>query len=96
MSGEAVPLRVVPAAVQGASSVIGDQVVPLAPPPSDAPKSMETAGMAAAAVDRAVDGYSAAFAQRLSTVADRLSGLSGAYTTREATNSQDVESVEIV
>ncbi len=52
--------------------------------------------MAAAAVDRAVDEYSAAFAQRLSTVADRLSGAAGAYNTTEAASKQAFSSVETV
>jgi len=65
MSGEAVPLRVVPAALHSASGVIGGQSAPLAAPTSAAPTSMETAGQADAAADQAINAYCAAFAQRL-------------------------------
>jgi hypothetical protein len=95
MSGDAAPLSVVPAALEGASGVIGAQATPLAAPSSGAPASMETAGMAGAALDRAVDGYCAAFAQRLSTVAGGLVGVAGAYTATEASNRQAVASVEM-
>jgi hypothetical protein len=96
MSGDAVPLSVVPAALQGASGVIAGQAAPLGAPSNGAPASMETAGMAGAAMDRAIDGYCAAFAQRLSTVAAGLSGVAGGYTATEASNRQAVESVEVV
>jgi hypothetical protein len=95
MSGDAVPLSVVPAALQGASGLISGQAAPLTTPSDGAPASMETAGKAGAAMDRALDGYCAAFAQRLSTVADGLSGVAGAYTATEAGNRQTVASVEV-
>jgi hypothetical protein len=93
MSGKAVPLSVVPAALQGASAVIGGRPAPLAAPSGDADMSTETAGLAGAALDRALDGYCAAFAQRLSMVAAGLVGAAGAYTATEATNSQAVASI---
>jgi hypothetical protein len=93
VSGEAVPLSVVPTALQGASKVIGGQAVPLAAPSSAAPASMEAAGQAAAAADQAIHAFCAAFAQRLSTVASGLDGAAGAYTGQEAANSQAVAAV---
>lgn len=87
------PLSVVPAALHGASGVIEGQAAPLATPSSAAPTSMETAGMAGAALDRALDGYCAAFAGRLSTVAAALVGKAGAYTTQEATSSQTLAAI---
>jgi hypothetical protein len=88
MSGEAMPLSVVPGALQGASTVISAQSAPLATPSSAEPTSMETAAMAGAALDRALDGYCAAFAGRVSTVAAGLAGAAGAYTANEATSTQ--------
>ncbi len=90
MSGEAVPLSVVPGALHGASAVISGAAAPLAAPSGTAPTSMETAAMAGAALDRALDEYCAAFVQRLSTMAAGLTGAAGAYTTQEAANSQAV------
>lgn len=52
--------------------------------------SMETAAMAGAALDAALDGYCAAFAGRLSTMAAGLTGAAGAYTSQGAANSQDL------
>lgn len=90
MSGEAVPLSVLPAALQGASGVIGGQSVPLTSPSGAAPTSMEAAGQAGAAVDQALQMYRVAFAQRLSTVASALDGAAAAYTGQESANSQAV------
>jgi hypothetical protein len=90
MSGEAMPLSVVPGALQGASTVISAQSAPLATPSSGEPTSMEAAALAGAALDTAIDGYCAAFAQRLSTMAARLAGAASAYTAQEAANSQAV------
>jgi hypothetical protein len=88
MSGEAVPLSVVPTALHGASAVIGGQAAPLATPSATAPTSMEAAGQAGAAVTQALQAYRAAFAQRLSTVASGLDGAAGAYTAQEGANDQ--------
>jgi hypothetical protein len=93
MSGEAVPLSVVPAALYGASGAIGEQAAPLTTATSAAPTSMEAAGQAGAAVDQAVHAYCAAFAQRLSSVAAGLTGAADAYAGQEATNSQAVAAV---
>lgn len=81
-------LRVVPLALQGASGVIEGHATPLVSPSGGAGGSSETSGIAGAAVDRAVDGYCAAFAQRLSAVAAGLAGAAGAYSATEATSSQ--------
>ncbi|MBO0884848.1 MAG: hypothetical protein J2P17_31855, partial [Mycobacterium sp.] len=78
------------------SGVIDGQAAPLAAPASGAPMSMETAGMAGAALDRAIDGFCAAFAHRLSTVASGLTGAAGAYATTEANNRQALASVKVV
>lgn len=86
MSGEAVPLSVAPAALISASGIIDRRAGPLAAPSSPAPTAMETAGQAGAAVDRAINAYCAAFAQRLSTVAFGLDEKASAYTSQEAAN----------
>ena len=95
MAESSAKLTVEPAALHGAAEVIGGRTAPLATTSSGAATSMETAGMAGAALDRAVDGYCAAFAQRLSAVAAGLVGAAGAYTGMEAANSQAVASVEV-
>jgi hypothetical protein len=93
MSGEAVPLSVVPGALHSASAVISGRAKSLTAPPSAAPTSPETAGQAGAAVDQAINAYCAAFAQRLSTVAAGLHGTASAYTTQEATNTQAMAAI---
>jgi hypothetical protein len=93
MSGEAVPLSVVPAALHSASGVISGQAAPLTTTPSAAPTSIEAAGQAGAAVDQAVRAYCAAFAQRLSAVAAGLHGTASAYTAQEVANSQAVAAI---
>lgn len=93
MSGEAVPLSVIPAALHGASGVISDRAAPLAAAPGAASTSMEAAGQAGTAVDHAVNAYCAAFAQRLSGVATGLDGTAGAYTAQEDANSQALTAV---
>lgn len=93
MSGEAIPLSVVPAALDSASGVISGQAAPLTTTPSAAPMSIEAAGQAGAAVDQAVHAYCAAFAQRLSTVAVGLHGTASAYTAQEAANSQAMAAI---
>jgi hypothetical protein len=93
MSGQAVPLSVIPAALQGAAGDISGQAVPLTTTPSAAPTSMEAAAQAGAAVDQALHAYRAAFAQRLSTVASGLNGAADAYTAQEGTNSQAVAAI---
>jgi hypothetical protein len=86
-------LEVAPLALQGASGVIEGHAAPLVSRSSGLGGSAETSGLAGVAVDRAVDGYCAAFAQRLSTVAAGLAGAAGAYSATEATNSQALASV---
>jgi hypothetical protein len=88
MSGEALPLSVIPGALQGAAAVIDGHAAPLAAPSASAPTSMEAAGQAGAAVAQALQMYRAAFARRLSTVASGLDGAAGAYTAQEGANSQ--------
>jgi hypothetical protein len=86
VSGEALSLSVTPAALQGASSVIGGHAAPLAVPTESAPASTETAGLAGAALHQALDAYCAAFAQRLSTMATGLTSAAAAYTCEEASS----------
>lgn len=93
MSGEAVPLSVVPSALQGASGVISGHAASLSSAPSVASTSTEAAGQAGAAMDEALHAYCAAFRQRLSAVATGLDGMAGAYTGQESANTQAVSAV---
>ncbi len=88
MSGVPAPLSAVPPALYGASAVISGNAAPLASPSTTAPTSTESSALAGAALDRALDGYCAAFAGRVSTVAAGLVGAAGAYTANEATSSR--------
>jgi hypothetical protein len=96
MAESGTPLSVNPAALYGASGTIGGHAAPLATPSTSAPMSMETAGMAGAALDQALDGYCAAFAARLSSVAAALVGKAGAYTAQEVTSSQTVTAISAI
>jgi hypothetical protein len=86
VSGEAMPLSVTPAALQGASGVISGHAAPLAAPKESAPTSTETAGLAGAALNSALDAYCGAFAQRLSTMALGLTSAAAAYASEEASS----------
>lgn len=93
MSGGALPLSVLPAALNGASAVVSGQALPLATSSSAAPASMETAATAGASFAHALNAYRAAFGQRLSAVAAGLTGSAGVYTGQEAANSQALASI---
>lgn len=86
-------LKVVPLALQGSSRVIGGQAAPLVSPSGGLTDSTETSGLAGAAVDRALDGYCAAFAARLSAVAGALVTAADSYTATEDSNSAELASV---